>query len=228
MTIHLTGFEPQERLSNKIAAISAAPRPGLYRNRMKRTLDIALVLIALPAVLPLILVLSLLVWREGGNPFYFQKRVGLNGRQFWMWKLRSMVPDADAKLEAHLATDPAARAEWNSSQKLVADPRITPLGRILRRSSLDELPQLLNVLRGDMSLVGPRPMMPCQEMLYPGRAYYRLRPGITGFWQISQRNRCSFADRAKFDAVYENRLSLRTDLKVLLGTVRVVLRCTGH
>ena len=227
MTIHLTGFQPQAELQRKSVAVDPV-RHGLYRNGAKRALDIALVLIALPVVLPLIAVLALLVWREGGNPFYFQKRVGLNGRQFWMWKLRSMVPDADAKLEGHLAANPAARAEWNSTQKLVNDPRITPLGHVLRRSSLDELPQLWNVLTGDMSLVGPRPMMPCQQALYPGQAYFRLRPGITGFWQISQRNRCSFADRAKFDALYERRLSLTTDVKVLLGTVRVVLRCTGH
>jgi exopolysaccharide production protein ExoY len=228
MTIHLTGFEPQVELSRKIAAAPETGRPGLYRNGAKRALDILLVLIALPAVLPLVAVLAALVWREGGNPFYIQQRVGRNGRMFRMWKLRSMVSDADARLEGHLAADPVARAEWDCTQKLVNDPRITPLGHILRRSSLDELPQLWNVLKGEMSLVGPRPMMPCQQALYPGRAYYRLRPGITGFWQISQRNRCTFADRAKFDAVYDRRLSLGTDLKVLFGTIRVVLRCTGH
>jgi lipopolysaccharide/colanic/teichoic acid biosynthesis glycosyltransferase len=127
-----------------------------------------------------------------------------------------------------LAANSSARAEWNTTQKLVNDPRITRIGSFLRKSSMDELPQLLNVLRGDMSLVGPRPMMPCQQVLYPGQAYYRLRPGITGFWQISQRNLCSFANRAKFDSRYEAKMSLVTDLRVLLGTIRVVLRCTGH
>jgi exopolysaccharide production protein ExoY len=229
MTIHLTGFQPQVQVSQKPTPVSpVTARRGLYRNGAKRALDIALVLIALPIVLPMVALLAALVWREGGNPFYIQERVGRNGRMFRMWKLRSMVTDADARLEGHLATDPAARVEWDSTQKLKNDPRITPLGHALRRSSMDELPQLWNVLTGDMSLVGPRPMMPCQQALYPGQAYYRLRPGITGFWQISQRNRCSFADRAKFDALYDRRLSLGTDLKVLLGTVRVVLRCTGH
>ena len=228
MTIHLTGFQPQAELSRKIAPAAEPVRHGLYRNGGKRALDVLLVLIALPIVLPLVALLAALVWREGGNPFFLQKRVGLDGRQFRMWKLRSMVSDAEARLEDHLATSPTARAEWDSTQKLVNDPRITPLGHVLRKTSLDELPQLWNVLKGDMSLVGPRPMMPCQQALYPGRAYYRLRPGITGFWQISQRNRCSFADRAKFDAVYDRRLSLKTDLKVLFGTIRVVLRCTGH
>ena len=95
-----------------------------------------------------------------------------------------MVVDAERRLAEHLAGDPAARAEWDTTQKLKNDPRITPIGRLIRKSSLDELPQLWNVLRGDMSLVGPRPMMPDQTALYPGRAYYALRPGLTGFWQI--------------------------------------------
>ncbi len=144
-----------------------------------------------------------------------------------MWKLRSMVADADSLLEAHLAANPAARAEWDRSQKLRSDPRITVLGRIIRKTSLDELPQLWNVLRADMSLVGPRPMLPEQRILYPGTAYYALRPGITGFWQISVRNESSFAQRAKFDAAYLRQMSLKTDILVMLRTVRVVLCGTG-
>ena len=195
---------------------------------MKRELDVLLVLIALPIILPLVAILALLVCLDGGKPFYTQRRIGIDGRMFRMWKLRSMIPNAEALLEDYLATNPEARAEWETSQKLSNDPRITRLGRVLRRTSFDELPQLWNVLRGDMSLVGPRPMMPCQQVLYSGQAYYRLRPGVTGFWQISQRSRSSFASRAKFDAVYERKMSLGTDLKVLLGTVRVVLACTGR
>jgi lipopolysaccharide/colanic/teichoic acid biosynthesis glycosyltransferase len=139
-----------------------------------------------------------------------------------------MVHDADARREDHLAQHPAARAGWNRTQKLRNDPRITPIGRVLRKSSLDELPQLWNVLKGEMSLVGPRPMMPSQAGLYPGTAYYALRPGITGSWQVSARNESSFADRARFDADYDQRISLATDLLILLATVRVVLRGTGH
>jgi lipopolysaccharide/colanic/teichoic acid biosynthesis glycosyltransferase len=138
-----------------------------------------------------------------------------------------MVPGAEARLAAHLAADPAARAEWDRSQKLREDPRVTPLGRLLRRSSLDELPQLWNVLAGDMSLVGPRPMMPCQQALYPGEAYYRLRPGLTGPWQVSDRHASAFADRARFDRDYEQALSLATDLRILAATLRAVLRGTG-
>jgi lipopolysaccharide/colanic/teichoic acid biosynthesis glycosyltransferase len=145
-----------------------------------------------------------------------------------MWKLRTMVDNADERLEAYLEANPEARSEWDSSQKLKDDPRITRVGRMLRRTSLDELPQVLNVLTGDMSLVGPRPMMPSQRTLYPGSAYYRLRPGITGSWQVTDRNDSTFADRARFDTAYERELSLATDVKILLATVRVVLRGTGY
>ncbi len=138
-----------------------------------------------------------------------------------------MVSDADARLAEYLANDPQAKAEWDHAQKLKNDPRITRIGSFLRKTSLDELPQLWNVLKGDMSLVGPRPMMPRQQVLYPGTAYYALRPGITGTWQISDRNQCSFAARAEFDADYEQSLSFARDLHILLSTVGVVLRGTG-
>ena len=125
-----------------------------------------------------------LIMLDGGSPIYFQKRIGLNGKKFRMWKLRSMVPNADRALAAYLEENPEARAEWDHSQKLRHDPRITRVGLFIRKSSLDELPQLWNVIKGDMSLVGPRPMMMSQRRMYPGTAYYALRPGITGFWQI--------------------------------------------
>ena len=175
-----------------------------------------------------IAVLALIMAFESGTPFYRQARVGRGGRLYTMWKLRSMVGNADAALEAHLEQNPAARAEWNHSQKLKSDPRITRLGRLLRKTSLDELPQLWNVLKGDMSLVGPRPMMPDQRGLYPGQAYYRLRPGITGPWQVSARNDSSFADRADFDNQYDRDLSLGTDLGLLTATIRVVVSGTGY
>ena len=203
-------------------------RSGLYRSGLKRVFDVVVVLLALPIILLVVGLLAFLVARDGGNPFYTQSRVGLNGRSYRMWKLRSMVVGADEKLEDHLATDPNARQEWDSTQKLKCDPRITRFGRILRKSSMDELPQLWNVLLGDMSLVGPRPMMPSQQHLYPGQAYYRLRPGITGPWQVSKRNESSFADRAHFDQDYDRTVSLGTDLALLIRTVRVVLRGTGH
>lgn len=208
--------------------VAPAARSGLYRGFLKRAFDVTLVVLALPVIVPVVAILALIVARDGGSPFYTQARVGRGGRAYTIWKLRTMVVDAEDRLGAHLAADPRARAEWDSTQKLKDDPRVTRFGRILRKSSLDELPQLWNVLRGDMSLVGPRPMMPEQQALYPGRAYYRLRPGITGPWQVSKRNDTTFADRARFDALYDRDLSLATDLRLLLATVRVVLRATGH
>ena len=205
-----------------------APK-GFYRNWTKRALDVALILLATPFIVPLMIVLAALVWvTGGGTPFYRQERVGLNGKSFVMWKLRSMIPDADAALARHLQANPAARAEWNSTQKLKNDPRVTKMGGFLRRTSMDELPQLWNVLKGDMSLVGPRPMLPEQQILYPGVAYYRMVPGITGFWQVSSRNESAFAERAIFDSRYDAKLSFLTDLQTLLATFRVVTRATGH
>ena len=203
-------------------------RPEPYRHVFKRLLDIVLIVIAIPAVVPLIGLLALLVALRGGSPFYSQSRIGRGGRIYRIWKLRTMVIDADRTLEAYLDTDPALRAEWDTTQKLKHDPRITPLGRILRKSSIDELPQLWNVLRGEMSLVGPRPMMLDQLKLYDGSAYYRLRPGINGIWQVSQRNDGAFADRVIHDEEYDRTLSLATDLRLLAATVRVVLSGTGH
>jgi lipopolysaccharide/colanic/teichoic acid biosynthesis glycosyltransferase len=138
-----------------------------------------------------------------------------------------MVVGADDMLKAYLAENPEAAAEWAIDQKLKNDPRVTKIGQFIRKTSLDELPQLWNVLMGDMSLIGPRPMMPTQKDLYPGTAYYELRPGLSGYWQISDRNDCSFAKRAVFDTAYNNDLSLMTDLKVLVRTVGVVARGTG-
>ncbi len=222
----LQGFSASGRAISPKTAPAVAP--GFYRRFAKRVLDLALVLLAAPIVLPVIVMLSILVAIDGSNPFYLQERVGAGGRSFRMWKLRTMVPDAKAALDGLLARDEAARAEWDTTQKLKDDPRITRVGRFLRRSSLDELPQLWNVLRGDMSLVGPRPMMPEQQILYSGDSYYRLRPGITGPWQVSARNLSTFADRAKFDFDYDMNLSFPTDVRILSSTVRVIVKATGH
>ncbi len=194
----------------------------------KRLFDILVVLVALPIWLPVIAIAALFVAMDGHNPFYTQERVGRGGRIFKMLKLRSMVQDADALLEAHLRTNPEARAEWDATQKLKNDPRITFVGRFIRKASVDELPQLFNVLLGDMSLVGPRPFMTSQTELYHGDNYYDLRPGLTGFWQVSDRNECTFKQRVDFDDAYCRETSLGTDLRVLARTVGVVLRGTGY
>ncbi|MGY6410363.1 MAG: sugar transferase [Alkalilacustris sp.] len=222
------GFDLSEASGGGAGAGGVRTRGGVYRAAGKRALDLVLVILTLPVTLPVILIMAGLVALDGGRPFYSQIRVGQGGRNFRIWKLRSMVLDADAVLEGYLARDSALRAEWDSHQKLRRDPRITAVGELLRRSSLDELPQLFNVLKGEMSLVGPRPMMPQQRDLYPGRAYYRLRPGLTGLWQVTARNDSVFAFRAACDTRYDRRLSLWLDLKLILVTVAVVLRGTGR
>lgn len=208
--------------------IAALPRRrGVYRNLVKRIVDVTAIVLAAPVVVPLVAVLAVAVAKDGGQPFYTQKRVGRHGKMFRMWKLRSMVADADLRLQEHFAENPTAREEWDRTQKLKDDPRVTPLGQFLRKSSLDELPQLWNVLVGDMSLVGPRPMMPCQQAIYPGLAYYALRPGITGYWQTAGRNRTTFEARADYDEAYEAELTLATDARILMRTVSVVVKGTG-
>jgi lipopolysaccharide/colanic/teichoic acid biosynthesis glycosyltransferase len=228
MTVHLRQPLPAAALDQLVEqSINPASTPSGYRTTMKRYLDLGLVLVSALPVLLIVSLFALVVALDGKNPFYAQKRIGRNGRQFTMWKLRSMVPDADKLLAQYLADSPEARAEWDTYQKLAHDPRITHIGALIRKTSIDELPQLWNVLIGDMSLVGPRPMLPEQQKLYPGTAYYALRPGITGFWQTSLRNEASFSDRAAFDTDYLRELSFATDVKTLFKTVRVVLRGTG-
>lgn len=201
---------------------------AVYRDIVKRAMDVAIVLMVALPVLLVMAVMCALIAMDGKSPFYTQERVGRNGRSFRMLKLRSMVPNADRMLQAYLDKNVSARIEWDATQKLKNDPRITKVGRIIRKTSLDELPQLWNVLIGDMSIVGPRPMMPEQRSMYPGLAYYALRPGITGYWQTSVRNESNFAERATFDTSYFRELSLVTDVVVMLRTFKVVLRGTGY
>lgn len=199
-----------------------------YRRLGKRAFDVITVLMFLPFGILIVGGLAMCIALLGNKPFYTQERVGRNGAIYKIWKLRTMVVDADSRLEQHLRDNPNAQLEWDYTQKLRNDPRITPIGRFLRASSMDELPQLWNVLRGDMSLIGPRPMMPSQVPLYPGTAYYHLRPGISGSWQVSARNESSFAERAIFDTSYDSEVSLREDMRIFMATIHVVLRATGH
>ncbi len=201
---------------------------NLYSRIGKREFDLILSLLMTPIVLSVVALIAFAVRLEGGGPVFFrQKRLGQGGRVFEILKIRTMVVDAETRLNEYLAANPDARAEWELNQKLRNDPRITRVGRFLRRTSLDELPQLWNVLRGDMAIVGPRPMTVEQGPLYPGTAYFRLRPGITGPWQVSDRHESSFAARANYDTNYAKSLSLREDLSILARTIGVVLRCTG-
>jgi lipopolysaccharide/colanic/teichoic acid biosynthesis glycosyltransferase len=216
----------------KSQTVVHAPFAGAapYRAVGKRMFDIAMVLAVIPVLLPLILVLAALVWLDGGPAFFAQPRIGRDGRSFKMWKLRTMVVDAEAKLKALCDSDPAIAQEWAVNQKLVHDPRITRIGAFLRRTSLDELPQFFNVLFGSMSLVGPRPFLASQEATYQdamGRAYYRMRPGITGLWQVVGRSSSAFVDRVRFDERYYAKMSLVNDVMLCLMTVAVVFKQTG-
>jgi len=229
MTVHFDKLDSDlKSASSPFGVVAVSGRRGAYRNVLKRVIDVALILLALPFVLPVVAGLALCVARDGSAPFYRSNRVGKGGKNFLMFKLRTMVPNADDLLDEHLALDDAARVEWDSTQKLKNDPRITAFGRFLRKTSLDELPQLWNVLVGDMSLVGPRPMIPTQRALYPGFAYYLLRPGITGPWQVSDRNESEFAKRADHDREYDENLSFLSDIKYLVCTVGVVVKGTGY
>lgn len=211
-----------------VGLVALPPRKGIYRNGLKRLFDLSCVILASPLIVPVVLLLALAVLIEGNRPFYFSDRVGLGGRTFRMMKLRTMVEGAESILDDYLQQNTTALQEWTDKQKLKNDPRVTAIGRFLRKSSLDELPQLWNVLTGDMSLVGPRPMMPSQRPMYPGLAYYGLRPGLTGFWQISDRNGCDFAKRAEFDSAYDHSVTFTTDLFVLVKTFGAVVRGTGY
>lgn len=178
---------------------------------------------------PLLLLIAVAIWLTDGAPIFFgHYRVGRDGALFRCLKFRSMRQDAEQRLVRLLAEDPVARAEWQLGQKLTNDPRITTLGRFLRRSSLDELPQLINVLAGQMRLVGPRPVTPTELRRYDGVRwhYVSVHPGMTGLWQVSGRNRTTYAERVAFDRYYVENASLALDLKILARTVYVVV--TGY
>jgi len=209
------------------AAQASARSLGGWR---KRALDIVLSLGLLVALAPVMLaILALMKLSDPGPVLFGHKRIGLGGRYFLCWKFRSMATNSAELLQDLLQTDPAARAEWEATRKLRSDPRVTPLGRFLRQTSLDELPQLLNVLRGDMSLVGPRPIVDEEVHRYRHRfsAYKRARPGLTGMWQVNGRSDTSYAARVKFDTYYVLHHSTLLDLKILMRTVRVVLQREG-
>lgn len=229
-TVELSYATPVE--TGAVAAIDLGMRSlsqRRYNEKLKRAADLLLLAVGLPVFLPVLVLACLALRLEGGSVFYRQARLGRDGRVFSIWKLRTMVTDAEAKLQQMIAQDATLRAEWETYQKLKRDPRVTWLGRWLRATSIDELPQLWNVLRGDMSLVGPRPMLPEQLPLY-GRAdaYFALRPGITGLWQVSDRNEAGFEQRARADHTYLRNLSLRQDIKILFATVAVVLGASGY
>ncbi|WP_227271324.1 sugar transferase [Roseobacter weihaiensis] len=195
--------------------------------RTKRTLDVAISLTMLVVFSPLIAGLALLVYSSSPGPvFYRHSRVGYRNRPFDCLKLRTMVVNANEVLEKHLQRDADARDEWEQTKKLRNDPRVTAVGHVLRKLSLDELPQLYNVLRGDMSLVGPRPV-PTDELRRYGKSsrfYLRARPGITGLWQVSGRNNTTYKRRIAYDRAYVTHFSTATDIAILAQTLPAAMR----
>jgi exopolysaccharide production protein ExoY len=195
-----------------------------------RAVDLATAAVGLVFVAPLLVALLVAIWlQDGGAPLFAQARIGLGGRTFRCLKLRTMCIDSEARLGALLGADASAREEWAQDHKLKRDPRITRLGLFLRRSSLDELPQLINVLVGDMSLVGPRPIVRAEIARY-GRwftDYASVRPGLTGLWQVTGRSLTSYRRRVAADALYARRKCLLLNLKIIAATVRVLLFARG-
>jgi Undecaprenyl-phosphate galactose phosphotransferase WbaP len=228
--IAVHGLHVQHFVSHDVVLMK--PRDNLARtaNRgVKRAFDLAVASAALLFLAPLMVVTAMLVRRDGGPALYAHGRIGLHGRRFRCLKFRTMVSDADQVLEAHLAASLEAAEEWARDRKLRDDPRLTPLGRFLRKSSIDELPQLINVLKGDMSLVGPRPIVESEQSFYGDDLgfYLQVRPGITGLWQVSGRNNLSYTRRVALDGWYARNWSLWHDIAILCGTVPAVLRREG-
>ncbi len=196
----------------------------------KRFLDLILILLFLPILLPICLLLALLVKLSSGGPvFYTQRRIGKDGNVIRVLKFRTMVKNADAVLQRHLEQNPHLWNEWRKDHKLKRDPRVTWVGRFLRRTSLDELPQLWNVVLGDMSLVGPRPIVKAEIEKFGDAwdSYTRVLPGITGLWQVSGRNNLTYGERVQFNEYYVRNWSVWLDLYILFKTIRVVFTLDG-
>jgi lipopolysaccharide/colanic/teichoic acid biosynthesis glycosyltransferase len=196
----------------------------------KRLFDVVFALYLLLLTLPLFIIVTVVLKvTDPGPVIYRHVRIGLWGRRFTCFKLRTMVVDAENGLEALLNDNASMRAEWERSQKLIKDPRVTRVGRFLRESSLDELPQLINVMRGEMSLVGPRPIVPSEMSHYGDRlgSYVSARPGLTGAWQISGRSDCGYDKRVELDANYVSDWRFSTDLSILVRTVGAVIERKG-
>ena len=198
---------------------------------MKRVFDIGFsifaIIITLPITIPIAIIIKL---TDGGDIIYGHERVGKDGKKFKVLKFRSMYMDADKKLKEILENDPKAREEWEKTFKLKNDPRITPIGKFLRKTSLDELPQFINVLRGDMSVVGPRPVVE-EELIkyYKDKAdmYKSVKPGVTGYWQVEGRSDTDYAERIKMDEYYIKNQSFLLDLKIILKTIKVMITGKG-
>lgn len=202
---------------------------SFYATTGKRAFDILFAILLLPIVAPVIFLLWAAIKIQGESGCFAHDRVGRNGKIFKCWKIRTMHTGSNESLDVYLESNSEAAAEWERNQKIRRDSRVTRLGRILRKTSLDELPQIWNVLVGDMSFVGPRPVVSTELQRYGvrRRSYLAVRPGITGLWQVSGRNSVSYAKRVALDVKYERRLGFFQDLKILFRTTAVILEGDG-
>ena len=216
------------------ASKTTFPHSGsAYARYGKRPIDTFLVLISMTVLLPgMVLITLSIILSQGGVPFFRHRRIGRNGVPFMCWKFRTMVPNAESRLKDYLANNPCAAKEWKENFKLTHDPRITRLGRFLRCSSMDELPQIWNIIKGDMSIVGPRPVTQEELSMYGPSLhyYYSVRPGLTGPWQVSGRNDTSYSDRVGvgLDVDYAKTFTVRTDFSIIKSTVKAVIYRTGR
>jgi exopolysaccharide production protein ExoY len=208
---------------------TAKPRVSFYTKYGKRLFDVVLALILLPLLTPVMLVIALGMAHRG-KIIFGHRRIGRGGREFTCYKFRTMVVDADRQLAELLASDPTASAEWGRDQKLKDDPRVTRLGRVLRTTSLDELPQVWNVVRGDMSFVGPRPVTGSELVKYGGHtpAYLSVRPGVTGPWQVTGRGAGSYSNRVLQDVNYIAKINFVLDATIIARTAVVPFKMAGQ
>ena len=228
--VPLHGTDMSHFFSHEVAMLRMRNNLRRWPARLtKRVFDTVTAILLLVFLSPVLLLIALLVRRDGGPALFAHPRVGKRRKIFKCYKFRTMVVDAEQRLEQLLQQSPDLRQQWEEERKLRDDPRVSPLGRFLRRSSLDELPQLLNVIRGEMSLVGPRPVVSAELPRYGDDVGYYLmvRPGMTGLWQVSGRNDVDYDARVYLDSWYVKNWSLWTDMVILLKTVRVVLARSG-
>lgn len=223
-------IEEADRRARKATESKAEVVEGFQYRVLKRIFDVFLVLASIPILLPFVaLIAALVVMSSPGPVFYSHRRIRKNGSFFSMWKFRTMCVNSAEVLEEHLANHPEARREWSHTHKLKKDPRVTAVGQLLRRYSIDELPQVWNVLRGQMTLVGPRPIVAAEVEKYgDGFRYYCLvKPGLTGLWQVSGRSELTYPQRVALDCAYVERWSMRHDLWILLRTFASVANKDG-
>lgn len=216
--------------SNTLIAPRIHDRNSVSKDRVSRVLDISLILFAAPYIILAFLVIAILIKLDSPGPIFFrQRRIGRFGRKFQIYKFRTMFQNADQHLQNYLDNSPELKAQWLTTHKLKEDPRVTRLGSLLRKLSLDELPQIWNIIIGDMSLVGPRPIVDAEVEKY-GKCfdlYIQVRPGLTGLWQVSGRNDTTYERRVELDEYYIRNRSLKLDLQILWKTVSVVLKKDG-